>query len=75
MKGQARLTAYQRHGHGSGGHSGHIPQTMRDRTAFQATQAEFSIEILLRGECKCHQDTNMGYAYCQPAARGHAEAH
>ena len=72
---QTRLTAYQRHGHGSGGHSGHLPQTLGDRTAFQTTQAEFPIEILLWGECKRHQDTNMGNTHCQPAAHGHAKAY
>ena len=53
--------------HGDGGHHRHLPQTMGDIAALQATQAELSTEELLWGECQCYKDIGLGDAYCQPS--------
>lgn len=49
-------------------HRGHLPQTLADRVALQADQAELPAEVLLWGKRQCHQNSNLGHAYCQPAA-------
>ena len=48
---------------------------MGNRTPVQAAQAELPAQVLLRRECQCHQDTNLGDAHRKPAAHGHAEAY
>lgn len=40
---------------------------MADRIAFQADKAELPTTLLLRRECKCHQDPNLGYTDSKPA--------
>ncbi len=44
---------------------------MADITTIQTTQTKLSIKILLWRKRKCHQNTNMGYPYSQPAAYGY----
>ena len=41
---------------------------MANRVAFQADKAELPPEILLRRKRQRHQDPDMGYIDCQPAA-------
>jgi len=45
-----------------------IQETMADRVALQAAQAELPPEILLWRVCQRHQNPNMGHSDCEPAA-------
>lgn len=40
---------------------------MADRIVFQADKAELHATLLLQGERKCHQDSNLGYTDSKPA--------
>lgn len=44
-----------------------------DRIALQADQAELPAQILLRGKCERHQDTNLGDAHRKPPADAYEE--
>lgn len=46
----------------------YISSHMANRIAFQTYKAELPATLLLRGECKCHQDPNLGHTDCKPAA-------
>ena len=50
-QGQTHLTAYQRHGTGTGGNCGNLPQEMENRAPIQTTEAELPPEILLWWKC------------------------
>ncbi len=72
---QAGLAADQRHGNGGWTDNRDIPQEVADRASVQAAEAKLPAALFLRRERQRHQDTDLGHAYCQPAADGHSEAH